>query len=117
MTEMNMTGAVNEVAAIARRIAEEERDGYLGEIAGDLQHASKQLVLEARSLATRMTRLAEDVERGSRSTNSLGEVQGRGLDVDRLCVDRARLLRVVEGYVRVHHREALERALAAERRS
>lgn len=50
----------------------------------DVQRTRQELKKEAEYLARKMNELARDVSQ-HHTINSLGEVQGRGLEVDRLC--------------------------------
>lgn len=50
----------------------------------DVQYRKQELYEAAKSLSDRMQRVAQNLEQGY-SVNGLGEVQGMGLGVDRLC--------------------------------
>jgi chlorite dismutase len=62
-------------------------EDYLTEMQRQVDVTAGRLVDAANGLRDEMQRLSEKVgDRGDYSVNELGEVQGRGFDVDRLCV-------------------------------
>jgi hypothetical protein len=63
-------------------------DSFIFQLALDLNTVEKQLVAQAESISRKMNQVAASVRAGG-STNSLGEVQGAGQELDRLCQLRA----------------------------
>ena len=89
-------------------------EGLIYQLALDLNRAEKQLVTKAESLARSMTQVASTVVKGG-STNSLGEVQGQGQELDRLCALRDQLTQQLQLLKATYARELETQArLAAE---
>lgn len=69
----------------AKKLSEMSRvDFLLRDLACDVDRRRMSLVSELRSLAEKLAHAADTVEAGH-TFNSLGEVQHRGSEVDRLC--------------------------------
>jgi hypothetical protein len=52
----------------------------------DVEHTRKAIINRARSLAERLTRLAEGLEQDAdHSFNTIGELQGNGVELDTWC--------------------------------
>jgi hypothetical protein len=83
-------------------------------------HTAERLADRAESLARHMTELAERLRRAESLddlpvVNSLGEIQGRGLDIDLLCAMLAERLRFArELGAAIHHRQRREEEEARE---
>jgi hypothetical protein len=56
-------------------------------LAHEVEHTSETIVKRARSLAERLTRLADGLEADPDfSFNTLGELQGNGVELDAMCM-------------------------------
>lgn len=66
--------------------AHEEFDALLYDAEAKAKQTRERLEHAATELSERMARVAEKVRDGG-SVNALGEVQGRGAEVDRLCAE------------------------------
>lgn len=78
-------------------MTQETAVGYLDRTIRHLDYTTEDLIRRAANLRDDMDALVKKLTADpySRTINELGEVQGRGFDVDRLCAVRHELLQMV----------------------
>lgn len=109
----------SDLTDLARRVAGEktrlgQEDGFLRFILLNFGLADSALDVAALDVRRRMEGVLEHLDADGGGINPLGELQGAGPDLDRLCAERAVWLRVLESYMRDRYRGEVEAAARKE---
>jgi hypothetical protein len=79
-------------------LPERTDDPYRDYLAREVKFSEERVAEQARSIGRRMTRLADQLDKGVAHVNGLGELQGSGSMLDAACAKYDAVLQVLRDY-------------------